>query len=87
MDMVALVHEAITKVCNVELGPADPGAKLADLGVDSLAAAEVLVELEIRLGRDLPVDLLRRLDRAETVGDVATLLESAFGGQGSREQP
>jgi acyl carrier protein len=86
MDMVALVQEAITKVCNVELGPADPGARLADLGVDSLAAAEVLVELEIRLGQDLPVHVLRRLDQAETVGDVAALLESAFGSPGSREQ-
>jgi acyl carrier protein len=87
MDMVTLVQEAITKVCNVELGPADPDAKLADLGVDSLAAAEVLVELEIRLGQDLPVDLLRRLDQAETVGDVATLLESAFGKRASPGQP
>jgi acyl carrier protein len=85
--MMALVQEAITKVCNVEPGAVDPKAKLADLGVDSLAAAEVLVELEIGFGRDLPVDLLRRLDRAETVADVATLLESEFGSQMSRGQP
>jgi acyl carrier protein len=82
--MMTLVQEAITKVCNVEIGRVDPNAKLADLGVDSLAAAEVLVELEIRLGRDLPVDVLRRLDQADTVGDVATLLESAFGSRVAR---
>jgi acyl carrier protein len=78
--MGSLVQEAIAKVCNVEPGRVGRAAKLADLGVDSLAAAEVLVELEIHLGRNFPVHVLRRLDEAVTVGDVETLLESALGG-------
>jgi acyl carrier protein len=78
--MGSLVQEAIVKICHVDPGRVEPAAKLADLGVDSLAAAEVLVELEIRLGWNFPVHVLRRLDEAVTVGDVETLLESALGG-------
>jgi acyl carrier protein len=46
------------------------------LGVDSLASAEIITDLEIRLGRDLPGDTLRRLSTATTVGDIARALEA-----------
>ena len=48
---------------------------LADLGFDSLAAAEVLTDIEIRLNAELPVDGLRRLTEARTVGDVVVILQ------------
>ena len=48
-----------------------PESRLEDLGVDSLAVAEVIVEVEIRLGCELPIDVLRRLSYVETIGDVA----------------
>ena len=83
-NMVLLVQEAIAKVCNVPPERVEAAARLADLGVDSLAAAEVLVELEVRTGRDFPVHVLRRLGEAATVGDVAILLEAAVGGEVSR---
>jgi acyl carrier protein len=86
-DMVFLVQEAITKICNIEASHLSADARLADLGVDSLAAAEVLVELEIRLGKDLPIDVLRRLDQADTVGAIAAQLESAFGSAPSQGLP
>ena len=86
-DLEALVSRAISTICDIDPARVQPDAKLGDLGVDSLAAAEVLVELEIALGRDLPVDVLRRLDRVETVRDIATELELAFGGDVSRSRP
>jgi acyl carrier protein len=46
--------------------------------VDSLASAEIVTDLEIRLGRDLPVDVLRRLGSARTVGDVAAAMQGTF---------
>lgn len=79
-DMEVLVQQAIATVCDLDAGRVRPDAKLADLGVDSLAAAEVLVDLEIRLGKEPPVDVLRHLDGADTVADIAAQLYAAFGG-------
>jgi acyl carrier protein len=86
-DLESLVQRSISKVCDIDLARVQPDAKLGDLGVDSLAAAEVLVELEIALGRELPVDVLRRLDDAETVRAIATHLEAAFASALSRPLP
>jgi acyl carrier protein len=78
-DLEVLVQRAISKICEIDADRVRPDARLVDLGVDSLAAAEVLVELEIALGRELPVDVLRRLDSAHTVRAIATELETALG--------
>ena len=82
-----LVQRAISKICDVDIAQVRPDASLRDLGVDSLAAAEVLVEIEIALGRELPVDVLRQLDDVDTVRDIATALEASLGGEPSRPLP
>ena len=76
--MEAQVQAAIAKVCGIDVALITPDAELTALGVDSLAAAEVLVELEIRLDRQLPVDVLRHLDTVATVHDIASALDAAF---------
>ena len=86
-DLEALVQRAISTICDIDPARVQLDSKLGDLGVDSLAAAEVLVELEIALGRELPVDVLRRLDRVDSVRGIATELEVAFGEEGSRPRP
>ena len=77
-EMESLVQATIVKVCGIDVARIDPTAQLADLGVDSLAAAEVLVELEIKLDKQLPVDVLRRLEQVETVRDIAAQLDAAL---------
>jgi len=77
-DMERLVQAAIVKVCGIDVARIDPTAQLADIGVDSLAAAEVLVELEIQLNKQLPVDVLRRLEQVKTVSDIAAQLDAAL---------
>lgn len=79
-EMESRVQAAIAKVCGIDVTTIDPGAPLADIGVDSLAAAEVLVELEIQLSKQLPVDVLRQLEHVETVRDIASHLEAALQG-------
>lgn len=86
-DLEGLLQRAISKICDIDVAHVRPDARLGDLGVDSLAAAEVLVELEIALGRELPVDVLRRLDHVETVRGIATELQAALGSQSSRPLP
>jgi acyl carrier protein len=73
-----LLKASIAEVCGLDAANLSSGTKLADIGVDSLASAEVLVDLEIRLGRQFPVGTLRRLEHVNTVGDVTALLEAAI---------
>ena len=70
-DFEAVLIEAVAKICELAVELVQPESRLEDLGVDSLAVAEVIVEVEIRLGCELPIDVLRRLSYVETIGDVA----------------
>jgi acyl carrier protein len=75
VDLRTELLESISRVCNVPVSTIRDESTLEELGFDSLASAEVLTDLEIRLDRELPVDALRRLVRAQTVGEVVRLLE------------
>jgi len=79
VDLEQLLRDVIVKVCDVAPAQVQRSAQLEDLGIDSLAVAEIIVELEIHLGRELPIDMLRRLDRIRTVGDVLDELPRALG--------
>jgi acyl carrier protein len=78
VDVAESLQRAIATVCELEPATVTPDTKLEDLGVDSLAIAEVIVELEIEFNRELPVHFLRRLDGVKTVGDVAVELQAAL---------
>jgi acyl carrier protein len=78
VDVAESLQRAIATVCELEAATVKPDTKLEDLGVDSLAIAEVIVELEIEFNRELPVHFLRRLDGVKTVGDVAVELQAAL---------
>ena len=78
MSMEQALRESIVRVCGIPPERVSPEATLDALEIDSLAAAEIFVDLEIALGRDMPVDLLRRLEDVETVGDVAVMLQAAL---------
>ena len=80
MDVAAQLRDSISRICDVPAGEISDEATLEDLGFDSLAAAEVLTDVEIRLGRELPVDGLRRLTDARTVGDVVAVLQHDLAG-------
>jgi len=73
-----LLKESIAEVCALDAASLRADSRLIDIGVDSLASAEVLVDLEIRLGKQLPAGTLRRLENAHTIADVTALLEDAF---------
>lgn len=75
MELRTELNNAISRACGVPVEVITDESRVEELGFDSLASAEVLTDLEIRLDRELPVDALRRLVKARTVGDVAELLE------------
>ena len=82
-----LLKESIAAVCGLDAAELRSDTQLADIGVDSLASAEVLVDVEIRLDKKLPVGTLRRLEHADTIGDVAALLADAFAAGQIRASP
>ena len=76
MDLDVALRESIVRICGVPAEEITPASTLDDLGVDSLAAAEIITDVEIRTGIELPMDVLRGLTQMETVGDVAAHLEA-----------
>lgn len=73
-----MLKEAIAEVCGLDPALLDDDARLDALGIDSLSVAEVIVDVEMRLDRELPLELLRRLDTVPTIGQLAVELERAL---------
>jgi acyl carrier protein len=75
MDLRASLRESIASVCGVAETEVVPTATLEELGVDSLAAAEIITDVEIRTGIELPMEVLRGLTGLRTVGEVEDRLQ------------
>jgi len=78
MDLSAALRASISRICEVPESDVVPTATLDELGVDSLAAAEIITDVEIRTGIELPMDILRGLSGLRTVGEVVDHLQSAL---------
>jgi polyketide synthase 13/phthiocerol/phenolphthiocerol synthesis type-I polyketide synthase D len=76
MDLDVALRESIARFCGVPADQVGPASTLADLGVDSLTAAEIITDVEIRAGIELPMDVLRGLPELRTVGEVAAHLQA-----------
>ncbi len=87
MNLDLTLRESIAKICGVSADQVSPASTLEDLGVDSLAAAEIITDVEIRTGIELPIDVLRSLGRMRTVGEVAAHLQAGNGFRPASSQP
>ena len=76
MNLDVALCESIARICGVPADRVSPASTLEDLGVDSLTAAEIITDVEIRTGVELPMDVLRGLGGLRTVGEVAAHLEA-----------
>lgn len=79
MNLDVALRESIAKICGVPADQVSPASTLEDLGIDSLAAAEIITDMEIRTGIELPMDVLRGLGQLRTVGEVAAHLQAGAG--------
>jgi len=74
---MSLVSEALaTVIPGLTAESVDERSELADLGVDSLGLARLLIELEGKLGAELVDEYLMTID-LETVADLVALVEHA----------
>jgi len=78
MDLAPMIKASIVEVCGLDPADLRDDARLDELGVDSLSVAEVIVDLEMKLDREFPLELLRRLDTVPTIRDVADELQAAM---------
>ena len=79
MKLDVALCESIARVCGVPADQVSPASTLEDLGIDSLTAAEIITDVEIQAGIELPMDVLRGLGRMRTVGEVAAHLQAGVG--------
>ena len=79
MDLDVALCESIVRICGVPAGQVTSASTLEDLGIDSLTAAEIITDVEIRAGIELPIDVLRGLNQMRTVGEVAGHLQAGVG--------
>ena len=79
MNLDVALCESIARICGVPADQVSPASTLEDLGIDSLAAAEIITDVEIRTGAELPMDVLRGLGGMRTVGEVAAHLQAGVG--------
>ena len=79
MNLDVPLCESIARICGVPADQVSPASTLEDLGIDSLAAAEIITDVEIRTGVELPMDVLRGLGGLRTVGEVAAYLQAGAG--------
>ena len=79
MNLDVALRESIARICGVPADQVTPASTLEDLGIDSLAAAEIITDVEIRAGIELPMDVLRGLNQLRTVGEVAAHLAAGAG--------
>jgi acyl carrier protein len=76
MNLDVALRESIVRICGVSADQITAGSTLEDLGVDSLAAAEIITDVEIRTGIELPMDVLRGLSKMRTFAEVAAHLQA-----------
>ena len=69
-DLALALRESIARTCDLPVDSVRLDSSLEELGVDSLASAEIITDLEISTGLELPMDVLRRLNEVCTVGEV-----------------
>ena len=79
MNLDVELRESIVRICGVPADQVTSASTLADLGIDSLTAAEIITDVEIRAGIELPIDVLRGLNQMRTVGEVAGHLQAGVG--------
>ncbi len=64
--------ELVARKARIDLARVNPGARLIDFGLDSVRALELIVDLELAFGLEIPD---QDLASAQTVGDIARYLE------------
>ncbi len=70
------LQDAVVFVLELSDHQVTPDSTLDDLGIDSLTASQLLIEIEIRLGREVSFELIESVDELATLADFAAALDA-----------
>jgi acyl carrier protein len=73
---IDVLREAVVFVLEVDDRTVTAASTLEQLGIDSLAASQVLIEIEIRLGREVDFEVIETLGELSTLADLAQVVDS-----------
>ena len=79
LGLVAILLDALATVSERDRAEVRPESSLRELGLDSLMITSVLLEIEDRLGAELPDELLARFADADEILVVADLINLVTG--------
>lgn len=79
MDSTELIQKFLQDRLGIAPESIVPGARLADLGLDSLMLAELMFEAEDRFAISIPSDL----QLPNTVGDMTALIDTLLASKAS----
>lgn len=71
------LRDAMMYVLEIPADEIDDGSTMDELGVDSLIASQLVIELEIRLEVEIDVAVFEEISPQSTVSEVAVLLAGA----------
>lgn len=80
-NLVALVESIAAELGPEQLSRVQLDSVISELGIDSLAMAQIVLELEERLGVTIPDD---ELSDVVTVEDLVRIVEGRLDAEGSR---
>lgn len=80
-NLVALVESIAAELGPEQLSRVQLDSVISELGIDSLAMAQIVLELEERLGVTIPDD---ELSDVVTVEDLIRIVEGRLDAEGSR---
>jgi acyl carrier protein len=72
---IDVLREAVAFVMEVDEGDVMAASTLDSLGIDSLTASQLLIEIEILLGREVPFEVLETIDELVTLADFAAAID------------
>jgi acyl carrier protein len=78
-DMRRIVLESIAFAAEKEASTITDESSLDELGLDSLDLSTILIEIEDRVGAEVPIEILDQLvdiERIACVGDAVSLLST-----------
>ncbi|MGZ8396443.1 MAG: acyl carrier protein [Rhodoplanes sp.] len=81
--MEGLVIDVVLGVMNAETDDITRDSDFSDLGVDQLSITYIVLELEVRLGIELPADL----EDTQTVAELAAGTRQALRAAAANQQP
>jgi acyl carrier protein len=74
---IEALREAVSFVMELARDDVTATSTLDDLGIDSLVASQILIEIEIRIGHEVPFEVIETIDEIANLAELAEAIDRA----------